>query len=282
MLERLQNIDRRIVYLLFFIVTAVPFVRPVLLPMEIADYTKGVYDAIEALKPGDVVLVDIRFSASTVGELNPPYEAVIHHIARKPGVRILWFCTDVNGPVFAENGIKIAEKYGKVYGKDLAYLGYLAGEETAIAAVSQDLPKAFPVDSRGIKITELEAAKGVVNGKDIALVVNVSSGGLGPLGWVRQTHIPFGTKIFSILSQVMVPSAIPYYQAKQMVGLISGLQGAAEYEQLLKAPGRGMASMGAQTFGHLYVILLVVLANIGYVLTRNKKASKPGEGRFKN
>lgn len=274
MLSKLYNIDRRIVYLLFFLVTAGPFLRPVFLPMDIADYTKGTYETIEKLKPGDVVLIDIRFSASTIGELNPPYEAIMKHIASRPGVRMLWFCTDVNGPVFAENGIKIAEAAGKVYGKDLAYLGFLAGEETAIAAVSQDLPKAFPVDSRGNRIETLEAAKGVKNGKDISLVINMSSGGLGPLGWVRQTNIPFGTPIVSVVSQVMVPAAIPYWQAKQLVGLISGLQGAAEYEQLLGTPGLGMASMGAQTFGHLYVILLVLLSNIAYLATKGKRGER--------
>jgi len=132
------------------------------------------------------------------------------------------------------------------------------------------------VDSRGNRTADMEATKDVKDAGDIALVLNVSSGGLGPLGWVRQAVIPFNTPLVSILSQVMVPSAIPYWQAGQMVGIISGLQGAAEYEQVMGTPGRGMASMGAQVFGHIYLIFLIALSNIVYLATRSKKPAEGG------
>jgi len=274
MLQKLQSIDRRIVYLLFFVVTAVPFVRPVQVPMQIAEYTKGTYEAMEALKPGDFVLIDVRFSPASAGEMVPAYSSMLAHLLKKPGVRVAWFVTSLSGAIYADDGIRMFEAAGKVYGKDIAQMGFLAGEETAIAAVSQDIFKAFPSDSRGTKSDQLEVLKGIKNAKDFALVLNMSDGGLGPLGWVRQANMPFGTKVISLLSQVMVPSAIPYYQAKQVVGLVSGLQGGAEYEQMLGTPGRGMASMGAQTFGHLYLVALVILANISYLVTRG--ASKGG------
>jgi hypothetical protein len=279
MLDKLQHIDRRIVYLLFFIVTAVPYVRPILLPMQIADYTKGTYGAIEALKPGDFVLMDVRFSPASVGEFGPPYNAILTHLFKKPGVRLAWFVTSLSGIIFADDGIRQAEATGRVYGKDIVQLGYLAGEETAIAAVSQDIFKAFPFDNRGGKTETMDVLKGIKNAKDFALVLNLSDGGLGPLGWVRQAHLPFGTKVISLLGQSMVPSAIPYWQAKQVVGLISGLQGGAEYEQLLQAPSRGMASMGAQTVGHVYLVLLVILANLGYLITRYSGSQKGGQNR---
>ena len=274
MLQKLQRLDRRIVYLLFFVVTAIPFVRPVPVPMQIAEYTKGTYEAIDALKPGDFVLIDVRFSPASAGEMVPAYSSMLAHLLKKPGVRVAWFVTSLSGAIYADDGIRMFEAAGKVYGKDIAQMGFLAGEETAIAAVSQDIFKAFPSDSRGTKSDQLEVLKGIKNAKDFALVLNMSDGGLGPLGWVRQANMPFGTKVISLLSQVMVPSAIPYYQAKQVVGLVSGLQGGAEYEQMLGTPGRGMASMGAQTFGHLYLVALVILANISYLVTRG--ASKGG------
>jgi len=280
MLQKLQSIDRRIVYLLFFLVTAVPFVRPVQVPMQIAEYTKSTYQAIEALKPGDFVLIDVRFSPASAGEMVPAYSSMLTHVLKKPGVRVVWFVTSLSGMIYADDGIRMFEAAGKVYGKDIAQMGFLAGEETAIAAASQDIFKAFPSDNRGTKSDTLEVLKGIKTAKDFALVLNMSDGGLGPLGWVRQANMPFGTKIISLLSQVMVPSAIPYYQAKQVVGLVSGLQGGAEYEQMLGTPGRGMAGMGAQTFGHLYLIALVILANIGYLVTKSGSGAAKG-GRVK-
>ncbi len=281
MLEKLQNIDRRLIYLLFFVVTTIPFIRPVSLPVDTAAYTKATYDTVEALKPGDVVLVDIRFSPQSAGEMVPPYKALLTHIASKPGVRILWFCTSFNGVTYQDSGIAFCESAGKVYGKDLVGFGYMAGEEMAAAAVSQDLVKAFPNDSRGNPTSSLEAAKGVKTAKDFAFVLQVSDGGMGPLTWIRQAQLPFGTKVISILGQTMVPANLPYYQAKQAAGLISGLQGAAEYEQLLKVPGRGLACLGSQTFGHIYTIILLLIANAAYIISKTggKKQGEGGQAR---
>lgn len=277
MLQKLQSIDRRLIYLLFAIITAVPFVNPVKLPVQISDWTKSSFDLVEALKPGDTVLVDIRFSPASAGEMNPPYTAMLKHIFSKPGVRVLWFCTTLTGQQFQEQAIALGESMGKVYGKDLAGFGYLAGEETACAAVAQDLRKAFPMDSRGNRTDSLEACKGINTAKDLALILQASDGGMGVLTWVRQGFLPFGTKVIAILGQIMVPSNLPYYQGKQAAGLISGLQGAAEYETLQKAPARGMASLGAQTFAHIYVIALLLLANAAYLI--EKSSGKGGQGK---
>jgi len=129
-------------------------------------------------------------------------------------------------------------------------------------------------DSRGNKTSDLEVLKTVKNAKDFTLIFNISSGGVGPLGWIRQATTPFGTKQVAILSQVMVPSAIPYFQSNQLLGILSGLQGAAEYEQLLGVPGRGLASMGAQTFGHLWLITLVLAANVAYLVGKSQEGGK--------
>jgi hypothetical protein len=279
MLDKLQNIDRRIVYLLFFIVTTIPFINPIPLSVQTAEYTQATYDLIEKLKPGDVVLIDIRFSPQSAGEMVPPYKALLSHIASRPGVKILWFCTSFNGVTYMDMGIRQVEAMGKAYGKDIVGFGYLAGEEMACAAVAQDLRKAFPMDSRGNRTDSLEAASTVKTAKDLALILQVADGGMGVLTWVRQGYVPFGTKIVSILGQTMIPANLPYYQGKQAAGLISGLQGAAEYEQLLKTPGRGSACLGAQTFGHIYVIILLLTANIAYIIKKTGAPAQPKGGR---
>lgn len=47
--------------------------------------------------------------------------------------------------------------------------------------------------------------------------------------------------------------------------------GAAQYEKLVGYAGKATAGMGAQSFGHILVLTLVVLGNIGYLATRKSK-----------
>jgi len=71
----------------------------------------------------------------------------------------------------------------------------------------------------------------------------------------------------------------PFLQSGQLVGLVPGIKGAAEYETLLddpavNEPGRATRRMGPQTFGHLAIILFVIIGNIAFILTRNTLKKK--------
>ncbi|MGC9317013.1 MAG: hypothetical protein ACP5KN_03125 [Armatimonadota bacterium] len=65
----------------------------------------------------------------------------------------------------------------------------------------------------------------------------------------------------------MATDLYPYLQSHQLVGLINGLKGAAEYELLLGLEGEdapGMLGMSAQSIAHLLIIVLVIVGNIAY------------------
>src|ERR1041385_5249961 len=65
---------------------------------------------------------------------------------------------------------------------------------------------------------------------------------------------------------VMAPQQYAYLDSGQLSGLLTGMKGAAEYEQLLDAPGQGLIGMSGQSFAHLYILILVVLANTSVVM----------------
>jgi len=60
----------------------------------------------------------------------------------------------------------------------------------------------------------------------------------------------------------------PYHDSGQIVGFLGGLKGAAEYEALVGAPGEGIRGMDAQTISHLFIVLMIILGNVGYAMTR--------------
>ena len=69
-----------------------------------------------------------------------------------------------------------------------------------------------------------------------------------------------------------------YYNTGQISGFLAGIKGAAEYEKLLDRDGDGMIAMGSQSCGHLLIVALIVLGNVGYVLTKKQKSASSGSG----
>jgi hypothetical protein len=63
----------------------------------------------------------------------------------------------------------------------------------------------------------------------------------------------------------------PYIQSDQIASIINGARGAAEYELLRSEPGRAVAGMDAQSIGHIYVALLIIVGNIAFQLTKGRR-----------
>jgi len=71
---------------------------------------------------------------------------------------------------------------------------------------------------------------------------------------------------------VQAPTMLPYVnEQQQLVGLLGGLKGAAEYELLINKPGFATKGMDAQSVAHLIIILFILIGNIGYFATRKQK-----------
>ena len=70
---------------------------------------------------------------------------------------------------------------------------------------------------------------------------------------------------------VSAPKYYAFVSAGQFVGLLGGMKGAAEYEQLIKQPAKAVTGMSAQSLVHLLIIFLVIIGNVGFFLGRSKK-----------
>ncbi|MDM7916156.1 MAG: hypothetical protein QUU85_12960 [Candidatus Eisenbacteria bacterium] len=62
----------------------------------------------------------------------------------------------------------------------------------------------------------------------------------------------------------------PYYP-NQMAGVLGGMKGAAEYEEITGYRGRGTTYMVAQSFAHVVTVLFVVLGNAANFLGRRRR-----------
>jgi len=89
--------------------------------------------------------------------------------------------------------------------------------------------------------------------------------------WIRLAQPTYRFKAAFGATAVMAPAYYPYLDSGQLSGLLVGMRGGAEYEELLGAPGQATQGMTLQSMAHLLVAALVILGNIGYVVGRRAR-----------
>jgi hypothetical protein len=161
----------------------------------------------------------------------------------------------------------VPETKDKQYGVDWVNLGFLAGGENAIAAVARGIREAYPTDFRRNVTAELPILEGRNTAADFDMFIFFSTGNADM--FVRQIY-GYGVPIIGGLVSTIVPQAEPYVHAGQIKGILAGLRGGAEYEKLLGRPGVGLASMDAQSMGHMLFIVFIAFANLAYFTSRGK------------
>ena len=271
-MKLLQNVDRRIIYLLVFLALAIPMLKPIGLPFSINEPSQKFFDKVEALKPGDVVLLSFDYSPSGSAQLDPQARAVLKHVFSKEGVKVVTVAFWPSGPLFSDKFIaELDGTHNKVYGEDYVSLGYIAGGETAISSVAKNIHQSFSVDRRGNKVSQIPMMKNIKSAADFNLMISFSSGTPGIPEHIRQIVTVYGTPFVSGMNSVSVAGNTPFYNAGQMVGYLNGLRGAAEYEKLMGEAGPATASMDSLSFSHLTVIIFILLGNIAYFTSPDRK-----------
>lgn len=270
----LGRLDRRFLFLLMALAIIIPYllkVEPKVIP---TDWAKGMYDAIESLEPDSAVLVSCDYDPGSEAEVYPMNLAVFHHLATKD-VRVVITALWPQAPPLVEKALNQAYlSTGKVYGKDIANLGYKTGGQILISKMVQSIPQAFPKDVKGTPVEDIPAMAGIKNLHDFDLIITLSAGTPGTKEWVQQCQARVGKPMASGCTAVSAPDFFPYVLSNQLVGLLGGLRGAADYETLVGHPARAVRGMGPQTFGHILIVLLIILGNVGFLLARRKREAE--------
>lgn len=284
MWEKLQNIDVRILYLLLVLAIALPLLFPIGLPIAINDSTRGIYDMIEELPEGSYIMVVAAYDPSGQAELYPQNLALVRHCFQK-NLRVIGFAQWELGAGLMADALDLAAKeYDKEYGKDYIHLGYKPGGTILIRGMVKDIYESARADMNGTPLEQLPMMKDFQNLTDVSAIVAICAGSPGINEWITYVGTPSqnpgpnnpdGFKHVVLLGEgtnsVSVPGAKSRLQAGLIEGLLEGGRGAAEYELLIDRPGDGVASMDAQSMGHLLIIFFIVLGNIGYLAAGRKK-----------
>jgi hypothetical protein len=269
-IEKFLHVDRRYIFILVAVGVIVPLLFPLGLAVTTSPPVERVYNEIESLKPGTPVLVSVDYDPSTQPELSPMTTAILRHCFARD-LPVIITVLHPGGPGLAlEISDRISKEAGAVYGEDYVFLGYKVGSSAVILSIGQDFRVSFPADYFNTPIDEIPLMKDVKNYNDIGLVVTLS-GSTFPEVWVAYGHERYGQKVAAGVTAVMAADYYPFLQTGQLVGLLGGLKGAAEYEKLINRPDEGLKGMDAQTIVHLLIVVFILLGNVAYILVQRAK-----------
>jgi hypothetical protein len=258
----LENIDRRIIYLILIVIVGVMTLAPAGLPLRISSETKLAYDTIEKLPAGSVVLYSLDLDIMGWLQGGPQAIAFLQHLFNRP-VRIVLIGWRPDSEFLILKTLRSVDLKGKRYGVDYVNLGFVAGGETAMAGFAADLRKVVRTDYSGTDLEQIPIMKTIASAKDFSLIVCPNTGEPGALGFIRQWRIPYNVPIITSQPPMTVPEFVPHVKAGLLIAALPAIRSSAEYELLIKKPGLGIAAQDAVSLGTLSLLALIVVGNIG-------------------
>jgi len=270
MLEKLMNIDRRIIFIFVALSVIIPTLLEVSFPITVSEPTRKIYDYIEALPPGSTVMVAFNFGPSSMAELQPMGAAFLRHCFENK-VQAIGMTLNPDG---ARLGDKImqeaAEAKGAVKGQDYVYLGFRPGFIQVMLKMGTAIDSVYKNDYEKKLLSEIPMMEDIKNYDDIDLVLDLAASS-STEDWITYTNTRYNQQVAAGVTGVIVSQMYPYLQTEQLIGLMPGLLGAAEYEKLINTPAKGTRGMSVQSFVHLLVFGLVILGNIAFFIQRREE-----------
>ncbi|MDX1934338.1 MAG: hypothetical protein SFU56_17180 [Capsulimonadales bacterium] len=278
LLVRGQRIDRRVLYLLLAATVALPMViRLPVPPVAITPQSRQFFRTVEQFaddpaRRHKLVILCTNYGSGTSAENQTQTEAVLHHLMRKRLKFALFaFSTPQGRELGKASAEKLASRYGYEYGRDYVHFGFRPPDsvEPLLKAAVRDIPGNFGNDINGTPLAEIPVMQGIRTVNDIGMIVEVASSNTLQL-WIaffqRVGEEPIPTLYCP--TNVMAPEAFPLLASGQLSGMLAGLNGATEYEQLLNEPGFGSGVSAPLSYSQLLIVLLIALGNAGMFAQR--------------
>ncbi len=279
---RALRLDPRWIYLSVLGIVTLPFFAPIRLPIERQDPARELYDFVDAIPAGGRIIIAFDYGTSNTPECDPMVEALLRHAFLKD-VIVYTVCAAADGVALAQRAFdRVAPLYGKTNRVDYVNLGYRPNYTNVILGMASDVRNVFATDSGGVPLNEVLAIEGFHGYDDIALIVSVS-GSHTPENWFGLAGARSGVPVAAGVTAVLVADFYTLWTSGQFEGLLCGMKGAAEYEDLLSErldPGQGVGratrGMASQSAAHIMIIALVAFGNIAMASSARAGSVKRG------
>lgn len=152
--------------------------------------------------------------------------------------------------------------------------------------LTTDFPQQFLTgDKNGTPLASLELTRNIKTLRQMNMLVSVGAGNPGTQEWVQYAASQHEIPMVGGTTGVSTPGLLAYVPG-QMKGVLGGVKGAAEYEQLLfeKYPEleqsgklskrNGMRLMGPQLMAHVLMVCLIFAGNAIYFIQRRQEVRR--------
>lgn len=311
LIKKLQSIDRRLLYMMLILATAIPlFIKGLVIPVKVNDETGALYTKLMSLEPGSVVVVQTDWTVSSRGESAGQLEALLRILKDRDCKFVMYSVADPQAPQVARNVIREVNKEfadgGFKEWEDYVDLRFFPQPESFVSSMASDLRKAWggrtmvdPSDKRSKSVFESPVLKNIRRLEDLDLYAIVTASGT-PRVVIQRFGSPPRVPIVALVTGVMGPEHLNYYMAGQIAGMSNGLRGVVELETMMvegvnhrvdgKAPKvelarfsgtipplegaqyrRGMSYFGSLHTALIMLIVLVILGNLGIFARKFKR-----------
>ncbi len=289
--KKLQSIDRRWIYLVIFLVVMLPLIFPFKTKMVATPPVETLFNYIDSLPDDKGLIVSVDYTPDTQAELQPMLVALLRHafaIHRPVGVLSM----TVPGLGLGEDAIRqVTGEFNAraktaadsvINGRDYVYWGWTTPPVTVMLGMGQHIARVFPTDYYSQRTESMPVMQRLKNYDDAGILVSIAASSM-PLSWINLAQTQFGIHLGCGITAVSAADYYPYVNSGQFTGMLAGMKGAAEYEELLEQGmvkrgmdwhlrRKGTEAMSSQAAAHIAIIAFIIIGNIGYFVTRRRKS----------
>lgn len=267
-IDKFENLDRRILLWAVVICVTIPYFIPVGLPIP---YEPWVLDAIDFMEnevpDGATVLLDMSAALRVITELEGGMQATGWYFTQR-GFKVVGTCFYPDGVFEWYNFIEPEFiKAGYVYGEDYVFLGYIPGESTGVDRLAKSIRDLISVDYEGNKIEDLPMMADIDKAEDFAFVMAFGSGWT-PGSYITNWYLPYGIPIIPFSHMYGLSGYLSSWMAGFIPGTICGVRGSGEWANYLGLPSTAVTMLDSVGLGHAIMILFIILGNIAMLIEK--------------
>jgi len=233
--KRMQELDRRWIYIIIALAIVVPLMIPFDSDNLTTPSTENLYQMIDSFSGREdrAILMSFAHDASTMPELFPMEVAILRHCFER-NIKVFTFSNSPLGAPIIDYAINtVKDEYPQIEsGVHYCNFGYKPNMFAIVIGMGDNIATTMNVDAEGRKVETLPIMRGITNYTEMNLVVEFSGSVAGGT-WIVYARPKFGLNVAVGVTAVMAADQYPYLQSGQLIGMLSGLKGAAEYEKLV-------------------------------------------------
>lgn len=233
--ERMQKLDRRWIYVVVALAIIIPLMIPYNSDNVTTPPTENLYQMIDSFagREDRAILLSFYHDAATMPELFPMEVAILRHCFERNVKVFTLTWLPAGAPIidYAINSVK--EEFPDIQsGVDYCNFGYKPQAFAMVLGMGDNIANTMNTDAEGRKLENLKIMRGISNYSEMNLAVEFSGSSAGGM-WIVYARPKYGLNVAVGVTAVMAADMYPYLQSGQLIGMLTGLKGAAEYEKLV-------------------------------------------------